>query len=123
MSNIPQGNDQWAQEAIETLVLALKLLEEDQKRPVTDQNKQELYKYAPVLAAYNRKVDDRRTVSEMAQYAFEKRLADDQLDSVPNGKEELTFFLAYLEAHVPLEVIEESDIQPIMEEVINQLAA
>jgi len=69
-----RNTEKWAQEVQGAVQTALKLLEEDKRQPLLEEHKNELFKYAPVLAAYNRGIRDETKVAEMAKFAFKRRL-------------------------------------------------
>jgi hypothetical protein len=119
MSETPSKPQQWAQEAQGALQMALKLLEEDKQEPLLDEHKNELFKYAPVLAAYNRGIRDESKVKNMAKYAFKRRLDDDRFEGNTASDNEINFYIAYLDAHVVIDELKESDTDSIMEYLIN----
>jgi hypothetical protein len=119
MSETPTKPQQWAKEVQVALQMALKLLEEDKHQPLLDEHKNELFKYAPVLAAYNRGIRDESKVKTMAKFAFKRRLDDDRFESDTVTDSEINFYIAYLDAHVVIDELKESDTDSIMEYLIS----
>lgn len=119
MSQTPTKPQQWAQEAQGALQIALKLLEEDKHQPLLEEQKSELFKYAPVLAAYNRGIRDESKVRDMAKFAFKRRLDDERFESESASDNEVNFYIAYLDAHIVIDELKESDTDSIMEYLIN----
>jgi len=119
MSETPIKPKQWAQEAQEALQMALKLLEEDKRQPLLEEHKNELFKYAPVLAAYKRDIRDETVVAKMAKFAFKRRLDDAQVESESLPENEVNFYIAYLDAHIVIDKLDESDTDSIMEYIFN----
>ena len=56
--------------------MALKLLEEDKQQPLLEEHKNELFKHAPVIAAYNRGIYGEAKVVDMAKFAIKRRIED-----------------------------------------------
>ena len=115
MSETSTKAEHWAQEAQDALQMATKLLEEDKHQPLLEEHKSELFKYAPVLAAYNRGIRDENKVAEMAKYAFKRRTDNIHLKSDFRSSDEMNFYIAYLDAHVVINELNRSDIDSIME--------
>jgi uncharacterized LabA/DUF88 family protein len=115
MDNLPMNEEQWASEAIEALKMAVKLLEEDIGGPLDETNREDLHKYAPILAAYKREIQDKSQVMEMVQYVIEQQRVQD-LDSEggPNSGE-LRFIAAYLDANVAIDVLDAADAERIVQ--------
>jgi hypothetical protein len=119
MSETPTSPKQWAQEAEGALRMALKLLEEDKHQPLLEEHKNELFKYAPVLAAYNRGIRDETKVADMAKFAFKRRLDDDRLEGNVPRNNEVNFYIAYLDAHMVIDELKKSEIDPILKCLTN----
>jgi hypothetical protein len=115
MSEIPTNPKQWAQEAQGALQMALKLLEEDKHQPLLEEHKNELFKYAPVLAAYNRGIRDETKVADMAKFAFKRRLDDSRPDDDVSNSNEINFYIAYFDAHMAIDELKKSDIDTILD--------
>jgi hypothetical protein len=118
MSDTPASPKQWAQEVQSALQMALKLLEEDKGQSLVEEQKSELFKYAPVLAAYNRNIRDENMVMNMAKFAFKRRLDDKQLEGDDSAGNNIHFYLAYLDAHVAIDELNEPTVDSIMEYLI-----
>jgi hypothetical protein len=120
MENMPVNEEQWASEAIEAMKMALKLLEEDVEGPLDEAHKEDLHKYAPILAAYNRDIHDKSQVVEMVEYVVQRQREQtvDPLDGPYTG--ELNFVSAYLDAHVAIDVLDAADVERIMQYVTDQ---
>ena len=115
MSETPISPKQWANEAQGALQMALKLLEEDKHQPLLEEHKNELFKYAPVLAAYNRGIRDETKVADMAKFAFKRRLEDTRIDDDAPRSNEINFYIAYFDAHMVLDELKKPDIDTILE--------
>jgi len=121
MSELCIKAEQWSQEIQDALRMAVKLLEEDKHQPLLEEHKSELFKYAPVLAAYNRGIRDEIKVAEMAKFAFKRRMDNIRLKSDCVSNDEINFYIAYLDAHIVINELNMTDIDSIMEYLIQRL--
>jgi hypothetical protein len=117
MENLPVGEEQWANETIDAMKMAFRLMEEDVGGPLDESHKEDLHKYAPILAAYNRDVQDKSRLVEMVQYVVERQRAQASEDVGEPRSGELKFVAAYLDAHVALDVLDVADVEKIMQYV------
>jgi hypothetical protein len=119
MTETPTTTAQWAQEAQGALQMALKLLEEDKRQPLLEEHKNELYKYAPVLAAYHRGIRDESKVMNMAKFAFQRRLDEAEREDATAHNNEINFYIAYVDAHQVINELNQSDSDSIVEYLID----
>jgi hypothetical protein len=114
MENTPANEEQWANEAVEAMKMALKLLEEDLQGPPDEAHKEELHKYAPILAAYNRDVQDKSQVVEMVQYALSRQHEKAATEGATHSGE-INFIAAYLDAHIAIDLLDADGAERIMQ--------
>jgi len=115
MKKTPRKLKQWAEEAYTSMQKALTLFKEEHPEP-SDEDKLELVAFGPLLAAMNRGIKGGGEVKKMQLRALENF----QIDRANKGADEqiehgICFLLAYLDAHVAINVVSEMKSQEVME--------
>lgn len=111
---IPRKNKQWAAEAYEVLGLAWGLASAEKEGEVTEEDKQHLYKYAPLICFRNRGIRDKSKLKRVAHFTFNRRLQDIQAHPERIDHHALNFLAAYLDAHIATEYLTEQKAEEIM---------
>lgn len=100
----PRKIKQWAAEADDALSAAWRLAAAEQGELTLDA-KQHLYKFAPLFCARNRGIKDKEQLRKIAHFSFGRRLAAIQQDPSSVDRYEANFLLAYLDAHIVLDLL------------------
>jgi len=115
MSKQPRKTKQWANEAFESLDIAWDLLSEEYSNP-NENEKLELVRFAPAIAALNRGIQDKTTLKKAYAFVYEKTARD--LKYMEEGEPiqySILFLLAYLDTHIIFGVLSEKKIDDIMD--------
>lgn len=110
----PRKTKQWAAEAHESLGLAWKLAYAEKEGQLEEEDKQHLYKYAPLFCARNRGIRDKSQLKRIAHFTFARRLADIQHHPERTEHCAFNFLAAYLDAHIATEHLNENKAGEIM---------
>ncbi len=113
----PRKNKQWAAEAYDALTMAWRLAAAEHGEMTSDA-KQHLYKYAPLFCVRNRGIKDKDQLRKIAHYSFGRCLAAIQQDPSRADRYAVNFLLAYLDAHVALELLTEQRAGEVMRQLM-----
>lgn len=114
----PRKNKQWAAEAYESLEQAWKLAAAEKEGTLTEEDKEHLYKYAPLFCARNRGIRDKSRLKRIAHFTYSRRLSD--IQHYPERIEHYAynFLAAYLDAHIATEHLTEARAGEIMRHLL-----
>lgn len=135
-TSLPKDVNQWAADAYKALEKALIAFDEDYPDPDEDEHL-ELIGYAAELAASARGITDSDRIDKADEYAVDNVLADldaelaeqeeedelsldelnqDQISASPQYP--ILFLLCYLDAHVSFGLLKETELEDIMENLV-----
>lgn len=81
--------------------------------------KQDLFKYAPVIAAKRKDINDTKMINEMCAFTNERIQEDFFVDPESKSNFQFYFVIAYVQSHIPAGLITEMEGDDIMEYVNN----
>lgn len=111
-----KNNINWLDEIKDAIEKSLKLAELEEGG-LTQNSKENLFKYAAIFAAKNRNVDaDVR--KQMMAFSAKRRLDDFKVEKSNKVEFELNFMLAYLDAHICVDKLEVFEADNIMRDLI-----
>ena len=116
MQSIPY--DTWAKEAVEALKTAWGLAQAEQGQ-LSEAGRETLFKFAPILVARARGIKDREQIQAIGQYVSQQRKQEFQLFPEVKQQATLNFLLAYLQAHMPLDLLDAEAVNHIMKHIID----
>lgn len=114
----PRKTKQWAAEAFDALTVAWRLAAAESEGLTLDA-KQHLYKFAPLFCARNRGIKDKDRLRKIAHFCFSRRLAAIQRDPSRIDNYAVNFLIAYLDAHVALELLTRQRASDVMRHLID----
>lgn len=114
----PRKTKQWAAEAFDALTVAWRLAAAE-SGDLTLDARQHLYKFAPLFCARNRCLNDKAQLRKIAHYSFGRRLSAIQQDPSRIDHYATNFLIAYLDAHIALELLTSQRATEIMNHLID----
>jgi len=113
--NFPSSKSEWADDVFEALDEAFQNINASgEVRSIELEN---LYLKAPGLAALHRGINDEELIKEMAGHAI--RGIEHDLSLVPSSRKlwKFHFVLAYIQSHVPIEIVDELALDRVMDHI------
>ena len=112
----PSNKSEWAADVFEALDEAKRTIESN-RDSISVEALENLYLKAPGLAARRREIGDETLIKEMASHANEG--IDHDLSLAPDSRKlwRFHFVLAYIQAHVPIEIVDELALDRVMDHI------
>jgi len=115
MKKEPRKVKQWAEEAFEALEAAWVMLR-DEYPALSEEEKVQIVRFAPAIAALNRGIDNKNKIREAYDFAYIRTA-----ESLNNKREDIhipysiLFLLGYLDSHISFGILGEQKVDGIME--------
>jgi len=116
--SLPRKNKHWTKEVTDAINASVQIAQAE-SGSLTVEVKQNIYKYAAMFAAKNRKVVVKDEIAGMARYAAKQRVRDFTVKPEIISNYEINFMLSYMDAHVYLDLISASKHSEIMRAMID----
>lgn len=115
MKNIPQRKKHWAKECFEALQTAIDMLKKDFPE-LKEEEKIEIFKYAPGIATLNRAVKDDKKIAEACDYTAAKLTEHIEKISTQNMglHYPVVFTLCYLNSQISFGCITQKEANQIL---------
>jgi len=114
MKKEPRKAKQWAEEAFEALEAAWVMLR-DEYPALSEEEKVQIVRFAPAIAALNRGINDKKEIREAYDFAYARTA-----ESLANKREDILipysilFLLGYLDSHISFGFLSEQKLDGIM---------
>lgn len=113
MKEIPKEVAGWAEEAKGALHTAWMLLKGESPELSAEQ-KSYLFKYGAALCSLNRGIKDKEKQKRLYQFSAKRVLAGFEESAETKEHYELNFLIAYIDAHIGLDLITDDKAEEIM---------
>ncbi|MFD2230309.1 hypothetical protein [Alkalimarinus sediminis] len=113
MKEIPRETSGWAAEASNALNTAWMLLK-GEAPDLSAEQKTYLFKYGAALCSLNRGIKDKQQQKRLYQFSAKRVLAGFEANPESKAHYELNFLIAYIDAHVGLELLTDDKAEEIM---------
>jgi hypothetical protein len=115
MKKLPRKIKQWADEAFEALEAAWVMLRDEYPQADVEE-KLQIMRFAPAIAAMNRGIGDKKSIREAYDLIYARTAAElsNKEDGVPIPYS-ILFLLGYLDSHLSFGVLSEKKVDAVME--------